>query len=165
MDNDGASPNERLLYAARTDDEDLLLEVFENSSTFDINCTDSLGNTPLHLAAAHGSTTNLEHILSHEYCDVDPQNSLEKATPLHLALKIDEPELRFHIVDSLLEAGANTSIKNKQGYTVLALLGDRDPKLRELVRRAQGQGAMSRDDIAKDDDDDDDSSGSDSASN
>jgi len=46
---DGASVKERLLAAARFDNEDLLLEVFKEGN-FDINCFDALGNTPLHLA-------------------------------------------------------------------------------------------------------------------
>ncbi|KAI0962684.1 hypothetical protein AcW1_001450 [Taiwanofungus camphoratus] len=41
---DGASNNERLLAAARSDNEDLLLEVFEEGK-FDINYKDGLGNT------------------------------------------------------------------------------------------------------------------------
>ncbi len=58
---------------------------------------------------SNGSTDVLEHILSHEDCDVDPINRIEKATPLHLAVKLEHPELRKHVVDSLLEAGADTS--------------------------------------------------------
>lgn len=49
----------------------------------------------------------LEHILSHEGCDVDPINRIERATPLHLAVVIEDPELREEIVESLLEAGAD----------------------------------------------------------
>jgi len=40
----GASNNERLLAAARADNEDLLLEVFQQGD-FNINCQDGLGNT------------------------------------------------------------------------------------------------------------------------
>ena len=58
--------------------------------------------------ASHGSTIVLEHILEHEECDVDPINRLERATPLHLALRIDDEELRQDVVSSLLEAGADT---------------------------------------------------------
>lgn len=50
----------------------------------------------------------LEHILSHDECDVDPVNRLEHATPLHLALQLEDPELRKHVVESLLDAGADT---------------------------------------------------------
>lgn len=56
----------------------------------------------------NGSTDVLEHILSEEGCDVDPQNSTQKATPLHLAVQIEDEEVRRHIIESLLEAGADT---------------------------------------------------------
>jgi len=55
----------------------------------------------------HGSTEVLEYILSHEECDVDPVNRIDKATPLHLAVQIPHTELRLHIIDSLLDAGAD----------------------------------------------------------
>lgn len=58
--------------------------------------------------ASHGSTTVLEHILEHEDCDVDPINRIERATPLHLAIKVEDPEVRRQVVESLLEAGADT---------------------------------------------------------
>lgn len=59
--------------------------------------------------ASQGNLSVLEHILSHEDCDVDPINRLERATPLHLALQIDDAELRKMVVESLLEAGADTT--------------------------------------------------------
>lgn len=59
--------------------------------------------------AACGSTVVLEYILSHENCDVDPINRLGGATPLHLALELDNEELRKDVVESLLDAGANTT--------------------------------------------------------
>ena len=58
--------------------------------------------------ASLGSTVVLEHILEHEDCDVDPINRLEAATPLHLALQLEDPELRLAVVESLLDAGADT---------------------------------------------------------
>ncbi|KAF8167272.1 ankyrin [Crassisporium funariophilum] len=148
----GASDNERLIAAARTDNEELLLDVFENGN-FDINCQDGLGNTPLHNAVLHGSTDVLEHILSHEDCDVDPINRVDKATPLHIAVQIEHTELRLHIVESLLDAGADTSIKDKNGETVrgIIMLTD-DPKLLALFRKAQARASVSRDDVASDDD-------------
>jgi uncharacterized protein len=50
----------------------------------------------------------LEHILSQDNCDVDPINRIEKATPLHLALKIEDKDTRNYVVESLLDAGADT---------------------------------------------------------
>ncbi|PBK59343.1 uncharacterized protein ARMOST_17139 [Armillaria ostoyae] len=150
--NGGASNNERLLAAARTDNEELMMEVFSEGG-FDINFQDGLGNTALHLAVSNGSTDVLEHILSHEDCDVDPINRIEKATPLHLAVKLEHPELRKHVVDSLLEAGADTSIRDKFGETALDLVPSEDTEVRALFRKAQAQASISQDDIASDDDD------------
>ncbi|CAL1694733.1 unnamed protein product [Somion occarium] len=145
----GASNNERLLAAAREDNEDLLLEIFEDGD-FDINYTDGLGNTALHYAASHGSVEVLEHILSHEECDVDPINRLEGATPLHLALQLKDPELRKHIIESLLEAGADTQIKDKNGETVMDLLSPSDVEILQSIRKAQAQASVSLEDVASD---------------
>ncbi|CAK5275681.1 unnamed protein product [Mycena citricolor] len=155
---DGASNNERLLAAARSDNEELLLEVI-NSDNFDINFQDGLGNTALHNAVKNGSTDVLEHILSCDGCDVDPVNRIDKATPLHLAVVIDDPELRKYIVDSLLEAGADTRIKDKNGDTASDLVPDDDTEVQTLIRKARAQASVSLDDVA-DDDDDEGSAGS-----
>ncbi|KAJ7726364.1 ankyrin repeat-containing domain protein [Mycena metata] len=148
----GASNNERLLAAARADNEELLLEVFEQGG-FDINCQDGLGNTALHNAVTHGSTDVLEHILSHEECDVDPINRIQKATPLHLAVVIEDLELRKHIVESLLDAGADTRIKDKNGETALDLLSNADTEIRALIRKSQAQASVTQDDVASDGED------------
>ncbi|KAI0640149.1 ankyrin [Trametes polyzona] len=160
---DGASNNERLLAAARSDNEDMLLEVFEQGN-FDINAQDGLGNTALHYAASHGYLEILEHLLEHDGCDVDPQNRIEKATPLHLALRIEDPELRKAVVSSLLEAGADTRIKDKNGETAADLVPPEDTEIRTLIRKAQAQASISHDDVADDDDDDGEYSGSGSGS-
>jgi len=146
----GASDNERLLAAARSDNEDLLLEIFSEGK-FDINCQDGLGNTPLHLAVLNSSTDVLEHILSHEDCDVDPVNHIDKATPLHIAVQIVDEESRLSISESLLEAGADTSIRDKHQETVLDIIPAQDTKLRALIRKYQAQASLSRDDVASDD--------------
>lgn len=55
----------------------------------------------------HESVGILEDILSHDECDVDPANSMTGKTPLHYAIE-SESEYRTSIIDSLLEAGADT---------------------------------------------------------
>ncbi|KAG5729198.1 hypothetical protein E4T56_gene14523 [Termitomyces sp. T112] len=147
----GASNNERLLAAARSDNEDLILDIFEQGG-FDINCVDGLGNTPLHNAVSHGSTDVLEHILSCEGCDVDPVNRMEGATPLHFAVRIEHIALRKHIVESLLEAGADTRIKDKNGEEAVDLLPLEEKEIRGLIRKARALESVSKDDIADDDD-------------
>ncbi|KDQ31535.1 hypothetical protein PLEOSDRAFT_49912 [Pleurotus ostreatus PC15] len=154
MTSQGASNNERLIAAARSDNEDLLVEIFENGD-FDINYQDGLGNTALHYAfvASYGSTAVLEHILSHDDCDVDPINRLEGATPLHLAVKLEDHDLRNEVVESLLDAGADVTIKDKNGETVSDLLSptsEADADVRALIRKSQVSAAVSADDVASD---------------
>lgn len=48
-------------------------------------------------SAANASGTVLEHILEQDGCDVDLQNRIEKYTPLHLAVRISEPDERIAI--------------------------------------------------------------------
>ncbi|KAM6498865.1 Ankyrin repeat-containing domain protein [Amanita muscaria] len=175
----GASDDERLLYAARSDDEDLLLEIFEKGN-FNINHQD--GETPvrlialgcccvygrrrdifsaLHYAASKGSTEVLEHILSHEDCDVDPVNYILKQTPLHLAVQLEDPKLRQYVVESLLDAGADMSIKDKTGSTALDYVAEADTEILKSFRRAQAVNAVSQEDIASDEDSEDSGDGSD----
>jgi len=153
MSEDGASNNERLLAAAKSDNEDLLLEIFEDPTSFDINFKDGLGNTALHYAASSGSEVVLEHILSHDECDVDLRNRLAGATPLHLAVAISDADLRVRIVESLLEAGADTKIKNKNGSFASDLVPPNDSATRAAFRNAQLQATFSNDDVVNGSDD------------
>jgi len=104
----------------------------------------------------------LEHLLSCEGCDVDPINRLEHATPLHLALRISEPDVRKYVVESLLDAGADTRIVDGNGDTAMDLTSD--PDLLKLMRKARAESSVSKDDIADDDGDDAASDGSGSGS-
>ena len=49
-------------------------------------------------SAKLGNTDVLEHILSHDECDVDPLNRLDKQTPLHLACQIEQDDMRKFVV-------------------------------------------------------------------
>ncbi|KZT62610.1 ankyrin [Calocera cornea HHB12733] len=142
MSDEGASANERLLAAAKQDNEDMLLAVFEEDGAYDINYVDGLGNTALHYAAQYGSTDCIEHILEQDGCDVDIQNRLEKATPLHLAVRLEDEELRYWVVASLLDAGANPKIRNKFSQTPIDMLADDDEHTREIFRKAAASATM-----------------------
>jgi len=155
MTSEGASGNQRLLAAAKSDNEEMLLEVFKENK-FDINHQDGLGNTALHYAVLHTSFDVLDHILSHERCDVDPINKLERATPLHLAVVTEDPEARGYLVECLLDAGADYKIRNKHGETAQDLVKPIDKEVDELFRKAQAEASIDKDDIADDYDDDDD---------
>lgn len=72
-----------------------------------MNHQDGLGSTPLHYAVATPSPTVLEELLDYEGTDVDLRNRLEGATPLHLAIKLENEQARLGVVEMLLEAGAD----------------------------------------------------------
>jgi len=150
---EGANDNQRLLAAAREDNEVMLLGILETGN-FDINFQDGVGNTALHIAVQNGSTYVLEHILCHAECDVDPINRIDRATPLHLACRLEHDEMRFLMVDSLLEAGADTEIRDKNGELAASFVPQNDGETRRLFRKAQARAmTVSQDDIASDDDD------------
>jgi len=153
MSDKGASNNERLLYAAKQDDEELLEEIFEQPESFDINYADGLGNTALHYAAQHGSINVIEPILEHDDCDVDLQNRLDGATPLHLAVRIpNDVKLRHAIISALLDAGADTTIRDKHRSFAVDLLPGDDTEGKQLFRTSQAKAAVSQDDVADDSD-------------
>jgi hypothetical protein len=124
--------------------------------------------TALRIRASHGSPDALDKLLEHEGCDVDYVNRLEGATPLHLAVQIKEPELRAFIVDSLLDAGADTrlgvpfrailvpfgshkgtcSIRDKNGSLAQEYVPDDDTETRNAFRRHKVQREVATTDIA-----------------
>lgn len=161
---EGATLNERLLYAARNDDTEILSEIFETAEkerkrrifNFNIDFQDGIGNTALHYAALHGSLDVLNELLEYgEGCDVDPTN-IQDETPLHLAVKHEEPELRAFMVDSLLDAGADTSIKDKDRQVALDYVPEDDKETRNAFRRYDAIRSISAADIVPDDDDEED---------
>jgi len=111
----------------------------------------------LGISASQGSTEVLEYILTHEDCDVDPVNYILKQTPLHLAAQLEDPKLRQEVVESLLDAGADMSIKDKSQSTALDYVAETDTEIIKLFRRAQAVNAVNQDDIASDDEGNEDS--------
>jgi len=106
----------------------------------------------LHYAAKNGSINVMELILEQEGCDVDPLNRMDRATPLHLACRIEDEETRYGVVSSLLDAGANMNIRDKFGSLAVDLLPGKDEETRNLFRSTQATNAISHDDIAEDSD-------------
>ncbi|OWZ63153.1 hypothetical protein AYX14_06794 [Cryptococcus neoformans] len=162
-DSQGASANERLLAAAKSDNERMLEDALKELS--DINQSDGLGNTALHYAIIHASTNVLELILCHDTCDVDLKNRLQGDTPLHIAVRNrwDQYEgLRLWLVQSLLEAGADTTIRNRYNEKPIDILPRADPnadptsddeKIRFALRQAEAEASLAISDAVVDDDD------------
>lgn len=155
----GAKATERLLAAAKTDNEAMLEEALAELE--DINGTDGMGNTALHYAVQNASTNVLETILCHDTCDVDIRNR-NGDTPLHIAVRNrwEEHEgLRLYLLENLLEAGADTLIKNRYNEKPVDLVppnpapGSDDELVRKALRAAVAERAVaSKGDIADDDD-------------
>ncbi|KAG8899735.1 hypothetical protein FRB99_006464 [Tulasnella sp. 403] len=171
MASEGASNNERLLHAAKQDNADLIEEIFHVPSSFDINFADGLGNTGKRLfpeaakqrhvdietllpspPLCNGSVDVIDLILEQDNCDVDPINKLDKATPLHLAAKLEEEDVRHSIIQSLLDAGADMTIRDKRGSLAVDLLPGNDTVGRGLFRKAQAHNAIAQGDVADDSD-------------
>jgi uncharacterized protein len=58
-------------------------------------------------SAKAGSLECLDLLLDYDGCDVDYVNLTEGATPLHLAITVEDEEERADVVESLLDAGAD----------------------------------------------------------
>ncbi|WVQ94671.1 hypothetical protein IAU59_001751 [Kwoniella sp. CBS 9459] len=162
-DDTGASPNERLLAAAKHDNEEMLEDALTELK--DVNYVDGLGNTALHYAITNASTSVLETILGHETCDVDLRNRLQGDTPLHIAVRNrwEEHEgMRLYLVGTLLEAGADTKIKNRYNQKPIDLLppssASADPesddeKIRAAIRRTEAEEMVAdKGDLVEEDD-------------
>ncbi|SCV71166.1 BQ2448_2754 [Microbotryum intermedium] len=159
-----ATPNERILYAAKQDAVDLLQGVLEGEDAFDVNYQDGLGNTG---AASTPSPEVLEILLETEGTDVDLQNRLDKATPLHLAAQLDHPAARQGVMEMLLDAGADPKtcssseirIKDKHGSLPADYLHpdecEEDKQIIAMIDESIVDATLVDDaDIAEDDDED-----------
>ncbi|KAK6166700.1 hypothetical protein SNE40_023334 [Patella caerulea] len=84
----------------------------------DVSCADNDGNTALHLGAANGHEDCLKGLVFYDNkrVDVNMKNDMGE-TPLHMAAKWGYDV----IVKTLLENGANATIKNRRGQTPISL--------------------------------------------
>lgn len=126
------------MEAARRDNTELLHEILAKpgvDAAVINSAADPLGNTVLHVAATYGSCTSplgsgwgegygevvltivggivtddvIDILLDQEGLEVDPQNRLDKDTPLHKAVYLarESKEAGHAIVELLLDAGAD----------------------------------------------------------
>ncbi|KNZ45464.1 hypothetical protein VP01_808g8 [Puccinia sorghi] len=188
----GASANERLLSSAKQNSETLFQEV-EEQGGYDINFQDrvsdvdpmspyshhnmklkpwltclKLGNTALHYAVMRQSPHVMELILEHEGADVDLRNK-EGQTPLLCAVEIEHPVVMYEMTKSLLEAGADTTLRNSRTKESVSDIlskrirtrrpvsesapgsGDEESKLIKLIEEGEADRQIDQDDIASDD--------------
>ncbi|KAG0351016.1 hypothetical protein BGZ54_003460, partial [Gamsiella multidivaricata] len=99
---------EILIAACKDDNLDMLEQILSaDSSSFDINHTDELGNSALHYAARYGSTGCLEILLYYDGIKVNAINSDEGDTPLHKAAGYQDVESALDMVQILIRGGAS----------------------------------------------------------
>ncbi|CAG8621190.1 13363_t:CDS:2 [Gigaspora margarita] len=155
-DSEGANNNELLLVAAKQDSEDILEDIFSQPGSYDINYSDSVGNTALHYAAQRGSLTVADLLLQQENIVVNAQNRLELETPLHMAVQYtDDPSVALEIVQLLINNGADPRIQNKNKQRPIQLVVPDNQELKSLLQKATLALQMDTSDIAQDDSDDD----------
>ncbi|GAA5884766.1 hypothetical protein JCM6882_005384 [Rhodosporidiobolus microsporus] len=162
-----ATPNERLVYGAKGDAVEMMNEVLNGEEAYDVNWQDGLGNTALHYAASSPSPDALELLLDLEDTDLDIQNRLDRATPLHLAVKLEHEGARQGVIEMLLGAGADPSLKDRHGLRMQDYLrpdsSSVDKDILQAIREAQAEktrGNVSNNADLVDDDDDDGEPGS-----
>ncbi|GAA5847272.1 hypothetical protein JCM5353_002665 [Sporobolomyces roseus] len=132
--------DERLVAAAKQDLADLIEECLNGQEACDVNYQDGLGNTALHYAASSPSPDALQLLLETDGTDVDLQNRLDRATPLHLAVKLENEGARQGVIEMLLDAGANPSIKDRHGLKIVDYLhpdsSETDKSIVQMIREA-----------------------------
>lgn len=115
----GATENEQLIGAARSNNEALMESIFKQKKPEEVanlinSLRDPVGNTLLHLAAANGAYDVIDFILDQEGVEIDPINRLQQNTPLHSAVEFASSDkvLGKAVVELLIEAGADPMPKN-----------------------------------------------------
>ncbi|KAF7732029.1 hypothetical protein EC973_007134 [Apophysomyces ossiformis] len=159
---EGASINERMLAACRSDQKEELADILEEGN-YDLAFTDSIGNTAAHIAAKTGSWECLELLVNEDDIDLDLKNRLEGDTPLHHAVQYQDQddEIALVMAEMLVEAGADPRIQNRHKLTPVMLVNPKNKKLKDLLSEAVVAHQMGDDDIV---DEDDSSSGDDQPS-
>ncbi|KAF8646233.1 hypothetical protein AX16_007319 [Volvariella volvacea WC 439] len=114
----GASANERLIAAARSDNVDMWHEAV-NGKSYDVNFQDGLGNTALHYACVSIlRSTELSQILHHISLAWVP--FYHGFFALHLPLS-SAKYLSVDVIDLILEEEVDMDLQNFEGDTPLHL--------------------------------------------
>ncbi|KAI8599729.1 ankyrin repeat-containing domain protein [Dissophora ornata] len=154
---EGATNNEILIAACKEDNLDLLEEVLSaDSSSFDINHTDGLGNSALHYAARCASTGCLEILLYYDGINVNAINDIEGDTPLHKAAAYQDSETALEMVQILVNGGASPKIQNKLKQTPTDVApGNTHAEVKKFLEKAALTAHFDVRDIPADDDESD----------
>lgn len=146
QETEGASYSEQILESARRNNTELLLQIKLDLNNDEVKLSQLLNqtkeiitkNSPLHVACQFGNWEWIDIVLDIEGVEIDPKNN-ENATPLHLAVTYanDEPEHGTFVIDNLLDAGANPSLRNSQSFKPIDLIYKENEKLQQLLQSAE----------------------------
>lgn len=149
---EGASVEEQLIGAARSNNETLIESIFEARSAEEVaktinTLTTALGERMLHLACQSGSLEVVDLLLDQEGVEIDPKNKVGGSTPLHLAVEHaasnPKSEAAAALVELLIEAGATPDILDSAGKKPIDLAGS-NAQVAQLLRGAQYAAEMQR---------------------
>ncbi|MEN6370985.1 MAG: ankyrin repeat domain-containing protein [Armatimonadota bacterium] len=125
----GAKPD--LHIAACLGDDKMLIDLINQG--MDVNSTDSLGETPLHMAAQNDHVDTVNLLISKGANTNAKNNQWQTRTPLHYAAEFRNNK----VVELLLKAGADVNVKDNYGNTPLAAAvewsGDYDVNTEKLL--------------------------------
>ncbi|WBW72045.1 ankyrin repeat protein, protein phosphatase regulatory subunit, PPP1R16A-like protein [Schizosaccharomyces osmophilus] len=167
MSTAGATPQETLVAACRTDNVDMLAEAVHGQEGHEVEfinqARDSLGNDCLHVCAKYGSVNCLDWILDISGIELNHHSRMTGDTPLHLSvayLKKNE-EISLQMVEMLIEVGADSLATNNDGFRPIDLVpGDYRERFGAALEGPAPTLQYSADAVADDDDDDDEGEGS-----
>ncbi|ORY82138.1 ankyrin repeat-containing domain protein [Protomyces lactucae-debilis] len=141
----GASPAQVAFGAARANNVDLLRSTLAEAPDC-VGAKDALQNTPLHIAARSANLECVDLLLDMEDVPIDAQN-MEGDTALHLAVRTAEEDktIALDMVEFLIDAGAQASLRNKQGDLPLDCVPDKCQEIKDALLKADLAVSMAQD--------------------
>lgn len=103
-----------ILHAVYQNDYQTFVDLLD--SGIDPNTCDCDGNPLLHIVIENGNNEMMDLLLQDEHCDINRENKFQQ-TPLIIAVIMDD----FHMVKTLVKAGADLNKKDSTGKTALLI--------------------------------------------
>jgi len=181
-EDDGATPSELIIEAARGNNTDLLESTLakcknpEAAAELLNNAKTSMGNYAYHEAALRGNWEIIDTMLNQDGFECDPINRTDGDSPLHSVVRWCNKngekawEYAIDLVQMMCEAGSDPTIRNKAKLTPHGLVDPRNKKLKDKLDECKEKhedhetagNFTDRDAIDRDAKDDDAASNSDS---
>lgn len=130
----GLDPNAKILSASQKNDVESVKAFVENER-ISPSYANSLGQTPLHIAAMWGNAETVDYLIK-AGANVHAVNQLSSATPLHVAASSNKDlDGRYRCAKLLLDAGADPLKRDADGLAPWQKVQEMGP-LREFLQLA-----------------------------